>query len=867
MNRRCSLLLALLALAVPLVRGQAGGPIDQLRQSFLSPPPDSRIMMRWWWFGPTVTHAQLERELRLMREGGIGGVEIQPVYPVVLDDAARGISTLPFLSDGFIGALRFAGDKARELGLRVDLTVGSGWPYGGPQVSIDHAAGKLRVERVMVPASLRVAVPSIGAGEKLLAVFLAPATELTDIGNGFVVLPAGAVGREVLFFISSRSGMMVKRPAVGAEGYVLNHFDRNALDQYLKTVGDRLLEAFPADRPYAVFADSLEVYESDWTADFLEEFKTRRGYDLKPHLPALVTDSAPNAATLRHDWGQTLTELLTERFVEPMQEWARRNRTRFRFQGYGTPPAALSSNAHVDLPEGEGAQWKALSSTRWASSVSHAYGRPVTSSETWTWLHSPVFRASPLDLKAEADLHFLQGVNQLIGHGWPYTAEGVEYPGWRFYAAAVFNDKNPWWLVMPDVSLYLQRISFLMRQGTPVNDVAIYLPTDDAWAHFAPGRVNMIETLRERIGPAVVSKVLEAGFGFDFVDDEALRASSAMHRVVIVPGVERMPSETLRALETFARAGGVVIATRRLPESAPSGLFEGPGAPAHFVRDEADLGSTLGRLMKSDVELSAGAADIGFVHRHTDAADIYFLANTANTPRSVDATFRLPATNGESWDPIRGTVAPLDVREAPAGRTAVTLDFEPYGSRVLVFSTQKRSGRASAARRIPARPPVAPTSVDLSTGWTVSFGADGPPVAFDSLRSWTDNPATRYFSGLATYAKNIEVPAAMLRSLRRVRIEFGNGTPVPPQPLRNGMQAWLDAPVREAAVVYVNDRRVGSVWCPPYSLDVTDFVRPGANSLRIVVANLAINHMAGQALPSYRLLNLRYGSRFDPQDM
>ena len=64
----------------------------------------------------------------------------------------------------------------------------------------------------------------------------------------------------------------------------------------------------------------------------------------------------------------------------------------------------------------------------------------------------PSFRATPLDMKAEADIHFLQGINQLIGHGWPYTSEGVEYPGWRFYAAGVFNEKNPWYIAMPDLS-------------------------------------------------------------------------------------------------------------------------------------------------------------------------------------------------------------------------------------------------------------------------------------------------------------------------------------------------------------------------------------------------------------------------------
>jgi len=77
----------------------------------------------------------------------------------------------------------------------------------------------------------------------------------------------------------------------------------------------------------------------------------------------------------------------------------------------------------------------------------------------------------------------------------------------------------------------------------------------------------------------------------------------------------------------------------------------------------------------------------------------------------------------------------------------------------------------------------------------------------------------------------------------------------------------VDAPVREAAVVFVNGRRAGSAWCPPYEVDVTALLRPGSNQIRIDVGNLAINHMAGRALPDYRLLNLRYGTRFEPQDM
>src|SRR6266542_4436901 len=222
MGTRAFLKLACLILAVgpAFAAGHRVQPspsaIDDLRRLFASPPEDSRIMMRWWWFGPAVTKPQLERELRAMRDGGIGGVEIQPVYPLVPDDEAAGVKNLPFLSDAFIDALRFAAKAARDLGMRVDLTVGSGWPYGGAHVPIDQAAAKLRTERVMVAAGTsRVPVPSIGAGERLLAVFVVEGggspRQLTDIRDGMVLLLESSAPRTVLFFIASRTGMMVKR--------------------------------------------------------------------------------------------------------------------------------------------------------------------------------------------------------------------------------------------------------------------------------------------------------------------------------------------------------------------------------------------------------------------------------------------------------------------------------------------------------------------------------------------------------------------------------------------------------------------------------------------------------------------------------
>ncbi|MCU1236684.1 MAG: glycoside hydrolase family 2, sugar binding, partial [Candidatus Solibacter sp.] len=517
---------ALVALMAGFAFGADPVSVAELQRGFQHPPDDARMMVRWWWFGPAVTKPELEREMRAMKQGGIGGFEVQPTYALELDNAEKGIKNLNYMSSEFLEMLRFTGEKAKELGLRMDLTLGSGWPFGGPHIPQALASPRLRVVRAALTAA-----PAMQEGEKLIAAFLDG--KQLPVQDGKVTLPAGATG-QAQYFVSSFTKQTVKRPAVGAEGWVLNHYDQAAIQQHFKSVGEPMLNALAKTPPTAIFSDSLEVYQSDWTSDFLEQFRNRRGYDLTPYLPALAGDIGEKTGAIRHDWGQTLSELCDENYLKPLTAWAHAHNTKFRSQTYGIPPVTLSSYNLVDLPEGEGTQWRHFSSTRWATSASHLYNRPVTSSETWTWLHSPVFRATPLDMKAEADLHFLQGVNQLIAHGWPYSPPSVGEPGWRFYAAAVFNEHNPWWTVMPDVASYLQRVSWLLRQGKPINDVAVYLPTHDAFAGFTLGRDSVNQAMDAMLGPKLVPAILDAGYGFDFIDDGALAAGGVTAKVLIV---------------------------------------------------------------------------------------------------------------------------------------------------------------------------------------------------------------------------------------------------------------------------------------------------------------------------------------------
>src|SRR5688572_23343639 len=170
---RTPALLAAILLILASVSTVSTQSLAEIRRGFERPPDDARIMMRWWWFGPSVTKEEIERELRTMKEGGIGGVEVQPVYPLLPDDPAKGHRNLPYLSDEFLEMLRFAAEKSKELGMRFDLTLGSGWSFGGAKTPISEAAGAIRVERVKIDANTkRVPVPSMIPSEKFLGAFL-----------------------------------------------------------------------------------------------------------------------------------------------------------------------------------------------------------------------------------------------------------------------------------------------------------------------------------------------------------------------------------------------------------------------------------------------------------------------------------------------------------------------------------------------------------------------------------------------------------------------------------------------------------------------------------------------------------------------
>ncbi len=158
------------AILAPTLTAQTAASLETLRKDFLNPPNEARPMVRWWWFGPAVVKPEILRELQQMKADGIQGAELAFVYPEVLDDPAKGLKNLSFLSPEMLDDVNYAQTEGRKLGLRIDVTLCSGWPYGGPATTLVEAATRLRTAEVSVPAnSNSVTAPTLEEGETFIS--------------------------------------------------------------------------------------------------------------------------------------------------------------------------------------------------------------------------------------------------------------------------------------------------------------------------------------------------------------------------------------------------------------------------------------------------------------------------------------------------------------------------------------------------------------------------------------------------------------------------------------------------------------------------------------------------------------------------
>ncbi len=556
---------------------------DDLYASFRNPQPEMRPFARWWWNGSRVNAQETIRQLDVMKDAGIMGVEINTIgMPPYL--SGRDLSNYPelqWLGAAWTDVVLKTVAAARERDMTADIIVGSGWPFGGTFLEPDEQTQRVRLAKLTLegPLTYRTTIDSIweesflwGFNKKrsrdlrkpteLDLKFLrlvsenqgnqafSPGDEWLDkqAGDGTVVIEVPQ-GRHYLYIGFHETGFTeVKRGAPGADGPVVDHYNDKAVRRYLDRMsttfeemsGKRMGELFRA-----TFVDSLELDHANWTNDLEKQFRRRRGYAIDPYLPFVLdieaigqplgTNFREVVERARYDFVRTLVELFEERFLKTYVQWARENGLKARIQAYGREMHPLHGSMIATLPEGESWIWlnreddrrvwgQSTVVNKYVSSGAHLSGKRLVSFEAMTNA-VPVFRATLNDFKYVMDLSILDGLNHPILHGWNYFPRDVDYPGWVQFGSYL-NEKNPFWPHFRLFSDYVGRVGTLLRNADYVAQVAVLSPRGEEWARdymlYQPFP-EVWDPWYQYYLPQALQKI---GFGVDHVSERVLQGAT-----------------------------------------------------------------------------------------------------------------------------------------------------------------------------------------------------------------------------------------------------------------------------------------------------------------------------------------------------
>lgn len=868
-------------------------------QEWISSGVEAKPYTRWWWMGSAVDSAGLDRNLRKYADAGIGGVEITPIYGVKGNEA----NEIPYLSSRWMSMLSHTENVCTSLGMETEMATGTGWPFGGPHIDIEDAAAMALFQRYDVQradSSIDISCrddkqKSFASLSRVMAYryemvsgkrSYSDVLNLTDkVASGKLplnILPEGRWDLVVLY--CGRTLQMVKRAAVGGEGYVIDHFSRKSVKKYL----DRFDSAFVKSAvkfPRTFFNDSYEAYGADWTPDFLSEFESRRGYKLENFFPDFISDDSERTDVGKRivsDYRQTMGELLLENFTSQWTDWAHFHGAVTRNQAHGSPANLIDIYGAVDIPECEGfglsdfgisglrrddgftrKNDSDISMLKYASSASHISGKKFTSSETFTWL-TEHFRTSLSQCKPDLDLMFVSGVNHVVFHGTCYSPSDAQWPGWHFYASTDMSPYNSIWRDMPAFSKYIERCQAFLQWGKPDNDFLVYLPYYDM-IYEQPGRQVLFDihkmALRAPEFINAVKSIINNGFDADYISDSYLLNTSfssgklrtsggASYSAVIVPGVRFMPCKVFEHLLALARQGATVIFMDVLPSSVPgyaqlqSRQARMDSVAASLMRNvSVDFSSTTvseygnGNIVCSSSykdalcyasakrELMRSEYGMQCIRRSNSNGYHYFISNLQG--RDIDGWIPLGVDASEvvAYDPMNGKIGRIMLKKEN-GKTKVYMQLRSGESLILRTFVNKPSDTIPDWQCLRLN---SAESIDLNNDWRMRFvesapDASGKTYSFDVLRSWTELEDTvcRVLMGTGLYTKTFNI--SDVEKYADWVLDLGD--------------------VRESARVRINGHECGTLFAVPYTMRVGQYLRDGENTVEVEVTNLPANRIS-----------------------
>lgn len=842
-----------------------------------------RPWTRWWWMGNAVDEKNLAAALSTYAAAGMGGVEVTPIY------GAKGFEDryINFLSPKWMNMLNFTVKKANALGMGVDMNTGTGWPFGGPQITAAYAASKLVVQRYDIPKGqpLKEAIVIKDEKQQKAGAVLQALTAYAADGHVFSLLDKvdangqlnwTALGSdvEVYALFSGRTLQQVKRAAPGGAGYTLDHLDKPSVDVYLKRFDQAFAGQSPGVRSF--FNDSYEVYGANWTPTFLKEFKRLKGYDLSTHIRDLTSKDSTSVeiGRLKSDYRETMSQLLLENFTQNWTDWAHKYKSMTKNQSHGSPGNLLDLYATVDIPETEtfGSSHFDIPGLRrdsadirnvdpdpimskFASSAAHTTGKTLVSSETFTWL-TEHFKTSFSQAKPEAEQLFLSGINHIFYHGTTYSPADIPFPGWLFYASTNMVPANSLWPQLKGMNDYFSRCQSLLQSGKSDNELLIYWPVYDPWSNpkglDMPMKVHDVdvwlypsEFYRQSL------KLASLGYSFDFASDHMLDEAKAEkgllltspkaspYQTLIVPACKLMPVKTLKAILALAHSGVTVI-FQQFPEDVP-GLSDLEKNRATFKSLIAGLGL---KSMAGGIKgTSYGAGQILLANEIQQALAYQKLEGEKLSQTGLKF-IRRKLNNGKYYFLVNHTAKTIDEYiPLNANSPAVTL-MDPLSGNYGQAQTQTREGKTWVKVYLqPGETCFLQTGHQKVSNTWVYLAKPGKPIALNKdwdlhfIQGGPVLPADKHLEKLVSWT-------ALNDSLTTSFSGTGSysHTFTMPQKLQGEYILNLGK-VDESAHVWVNGKDAGIVWSIPFQTRIGKFLHSGKNTIRIEVVNLMANRI------------------------
>ena len=841
---------------------------------------------RWWWMGSAVDEQGIKNQLQQLNNAGFGGTQVVPIYGAIgYED-----KNINYLTPQWMNMLDYTVAASQSLNMGVDISVGTGWPIGGPQVTTQDAATKMIVQTYTIKSGEKFKDKIVINDEKqkgIAGVFLSAVTAYNDNGQAIVitdkVLPDGSLtwtpptGNWQLYALFvGKTGQKVKRAAAGGEGYTLDHFSSVALGNYFKKFDEAFGNSNHGVRSF--FNDSYEVYGANWTPDFFDEFKKRRGYDLRLYIKDLSKQSNDEqAARIKSDYRETMSALMLENFTTKFTDWAHAKKSINTNQAHGSPGNLLDLYAAVDIPESEtfgsttfhvpglrrdSADVQSvepdLNVLKFASSAAHVTGKKLTSNETFTWL-TEHFKTSWSQCKPEVEQVFLSGINHVFYHGTTYTPANTPFPGWLFYASVNFVPQNSLWPHLKGLNEYITRCQTVLQSGEPDNEVLAYWPVYDSWAN--PKGLDMafgIHQIDNWLCPTDFynnATVLHAqGYSLDFSSDKMLEEANvtngdikitdkgAAYKVLLVSKTTYMPVATLQNIIRLAKNGATIV-LQQLPQDVPgfndletkrkklkeliasisfaqkiNGIKEAAmGKGKIIVAENPAQGLAYSNVMRETLTDSG----LKFIKRKIAGGKYYYIVN--HTPNKVDGPVALNTTAGSValLDPQTGNTGLANFTQQKNG-TNVKLQLEP-GEAVIVKLLDATGVMGSKWNY--SGESLKP--IVLNNTWKLHFKEGGPAIPADrninKLQPWTDfkdDAATQSFSGTGSYSTTFKLDN---KKADDYILQLGK--------------------LYESARVIVNGKDAGIIWSIPFKMSIGNYLKKGENTIEIEVCNLMANRI------------------------